>query len=485
MNLHAASSILGTALLGAIATAQDTTDTSAYEALGVDGSGTTNPSKCFRHIMAKLEEQIKLPTRFSYRAVGSGTGIKEFLGKGIKDENTENGVETDTFEAYNDFGAGDIPISKVDRQTWNDKGIDFVQLPFVLSAVSFFHNIPGVPSGERGLNMTACLLSKVFNGDINTWDHADILDINPGLNVRADFPIYVGRRVLGSSSTYSITHYLNAQCPQTDAQPDGWPDDKAASEIEWHPSTNECDGSSLMTACIRQNEGSIGYIDAAHGIEEGLTEIRLENGDGKFLTSADAGDAGVQAAAVDLSKVPDKADGDFSEVEFYNMPGPNTWPISLLSYVYIRKDLSHIKNPARRTLLKAFATALFDPDYISLCERYGHIPVPTELRKISLDGLEMVESEAPASDDWIFEESTMAGWGNGDRVISKKRGSFVLYEADRIADDIVPLAEDLRQLKLEMASLKAQGVLSSGATAKDVILGLGAMVGGAMMLGLY
>ena len=40
----------------------------------------------------------------SYRAVGSGTGIKEFLGKDIKID----GVETDTYEAYNDFGAGDI-----------------------------------------------------------------------------------------------------------------------------------------------------------------------------------------------------------------------------------------------------------------------------------------------------------------------------------------------------------------------------------------
>lgn len=442
----------------------------------MDGSGTTNPNKCFKHIMAQLEEQIKLPTRFTYRAVGSGTGQKEFLGKSIKIDD----VETDTMVAYNDFGAGDIPISAEDRTKWNEAGVEIVQLPFVLSAVSFFHNIPGVPSGARGLNMTACLLSEVFNGVISTWDDPKITDINPGLNVAKDYPIFVGRRVLGSSSTYSITHYLNAQCPQTEKNPNGWPDDKAASKLEWHPSTNECDGSGLMTACIRDNPGSIGYIDAAHGIEEGLTEIRLENGDGNFLTSADAGVEGVQAAAVDLSDVPDTADGDFSKVEFYNMPGPNTWPISLVSYVYLRKDLSHIKNPARRTLLKAFAEALFDPDYIGLCERYGHIPVPTELRKISLEGLEMVEADAPASDEWTFEKSTNPGWGNGDRVISKKRGGFVLYEADRIADDIVPMAEEMRQMKLLMASMQANA-LSSGAAAKGVVLGLAAMVGGAML----
>ena len=133
-----------------------------------------------------------------------------------------------------------------------------------------------------------------------------------------NYPIFVGRRVLGSSSTYSITHYLNAQCPQTSDEPKGWPYEKTASVVDWHPDTNPCDGSSAMTKCIVGNEGAIGYIDAAHGHEEGLNEIRLRNGDGNFLTSAEAGAAGVQTAAKDLSKVPDSADGDFSDVAYYN-----------------------------------------------------------------------------------------------------------------------------------------------------------------------
>lgn len=115
--------------------------------------------------MSKFNEQIKLPTRMSYRAVGSGTGQQEFLGKSI----LIDGVETDTDVAYNDFGSGDIPISKEDRDAWFAKGIEFVQLPFVLSAVAFFHSIPGVPSGEKGLNMTACLLAQIFDAEITTW----------------------------------------------------------------------------------------------------------------------------------------------------------------------------------------------------------------------------------------------------------------------------------------------------------------------------
>lgn len=159
--------------------------------------------------------------------------------------------------------------------------------------------------------MTACLLAKILGAEITTWDHPEILDLNPNLSVQPDYPIFVARRVLGSSSTYSVTHYLRAQCP------DGWPESMTSSEVEWHPSTNPCDGSDLMTSCIKDNEGAIGYLDAAHGHEELLTEISLKNGDGLFVTSKEVGVEGVQAA-VDLSLVPTSADEDFSEVAFYN-----------------------------------------------------------------------------------------------------------------------------------------------------------------------
>lgn len=231
-----------------------------------------------------------------------------------------------------------------------------------------------------------------------------------------------------------------------------------------------------MTKCIENNEGAIGYIDAAHGIEAGLNEIRLKNRDEIFLTSAEAGVTGVQDAAKDLSALPASADGDFSNVAYYNEPGANTWPISLVSYVYIRKDLSFMTSTAHRTLLKAFATALFDPDYIGLCERYGHIPVPKEVRDISLAGLDMLDMGG--GKEWTFEKDTMPGLGQDDYVISQKRKSFTLYEADRLADDITPMAEDIRQLKLELASMKSQRTLNAGGVkSASLVWGLGALVG--------
>ena len=97
----------------------------------------------------------------------------------------------------------------------------------------------------------------------------------------------------------------------------------------------------------------------------------------------------------------------------------------------------------------------------------------------------MVDADATAEDEWIFEKETMPGLGQGDNVISSRRQNFGLYEADRLADDIVPLAEDVRQLKIELASMKTR-VLTSGAAGDNMfksgfVLGLGAIVGAIML----
>lgn len=91
--------------------------------------------------------------------------------------------------------------------------------------------------------------------------------------------------------------------------------------------------------------------------------------------------------------------------------------------------------------------------------------------------------DATEDQEWTFEKKTSPGWGQGDYVISKKRKSFGLYEADRLADDMQPLMEDLADLKAEMAVLKGIG-LSSGSAVVNMAWGVGALVG-AVMLSLY
>jgi len=179
------------------------------EVFTLHGSGTTNPSKCFWHIMSLFEERSQISTRLTYRAVGSSTGITEFLGV----NNTAVGAHV----PHNDFGSGDIPVPS-DKYVALNAAVPgatdqsaMVHLPFAISSVSFFHNIPGVPDGEDGIHLSPCTLARIFNGELKKWSDPEILGDNVDnaslqtILEDGDLPIFVARRVQGSSSTASVT----------------------------------------------------------------------------------------------------------------------------------------------------------------------------------------------------------------------------------------------------------------------------------------
>jgi len=194
------------------------------DVITIHGSGTTNPSKCIWHIMSLFEERSLVTTRLTYRAVGSTTGQKEFLGKENTGEETVAGglVTIDNHVPHNYFGAGDIPIKKEDYDALNDQveaqdGMDasnggkhFVHLPFAMSSVSFFHNIPGVPDGKDGIKLDACDLARIYNGKVQKWNSDEGIlskqnDAVKEILMNLTDDIFVSRRVEGSSSTKSIT----------------------------------------------------------------------------------------------------------------------------------------------------------------------------------------------------------------------------------------------------------------------------------------
>ena len=67
-----------------------------------------------------------------------------------------------------------------------------------------------------------------------------------------------------------------------------------------------------MVDCIALTPGTIGYMDAGHGHEEGLSEIELQNADGFYLSSKQAAAKGGIAAAA--TEVPSSVFDDFGQV---------------------------------------------------------------------------------------------------------------------------------------------------------------------------
>ena len=263
----------------------------AQSVVSVHGSGTTNPSKCYWHIMDKIMTQAKIPIKMTYRAVGSSTGQAEFVGDEVLPDNH--------------FGSGDIPLSDEDFNKFPAGSV--LHLPIVLSAISFFHS---VPTGGEKLNLTPCVLAKILNRDITDWTSAEILELNPNLNLPGPYPITVAHRVKGSSSTASITQYLNQVCSEE------W--DQVGKTITWKEDTVGCEGSGGMTDCILGTPGTIGYIDAGHGHSQGLQEIELRNADGNYISSLESNARGGIMAATENAGLPTTLDGSFASVNLLN-----------------------------------------------------------------------------------------------------------------------------------------------------------------------
>ena len=256
-------------------------------------------------------------------------------------------------QALNSFGAGDIPMTAERYKSVADNGRSMVHIPFAVGAIGVFHSVPDSFVGaSRSVHLTGCVLAKIFSRVITQWNDVEILDLNPGMST-APMPIKVVHRVKGSSSTAGFTEYMNQTCPGE------WKLSTGATLTDWPVDTFEAAGSDGMADFISSEMGAIGYIDAGHGHGRGLPEVALKNLNGVYLTTveADIGYAATEALGQVPSPIPGRADLDWSAVNLYDKAGPSTWPITMISYLYVDKDLRKL-HPETASLLLAFIKML-------------------------------------------------------------------------------------------------------------------------------
>lgn len=395
--------------------------------------------------------------QMTYRGVGSSTGQYEFIG-----------ADNDpAYTSWSDFGSGDIPLTEAYYHRMKEAGREVAHFPFLIGAMSFFHNIPGLPvSGIGGLNMTGCLLAKIFKTTIKTWDDPEILAINPSLSVPTDQPIYVYHRVKGSSTTNGITTYLHASCPEV------WSKDLVGSSITWNETTYEAQGSGNMAAYLASVEYSIGYIDSGHGHSDGLSEVELENADGLFQSSLEAAERGGIALAgtkgLEQGVLPSDPLKSFANVSLHNMPGNVTWPIVAFSYIYF--DTNQTKTGATGALLKAFLEYIISDEGQTLVTDYNFVGIPSAVMDVAqkaIDSIVMCDSNNKglpgcygmenSTSTWSFEtsSSTQKGAGMEPYVISGKRRSWFEYAITSIEGDVEDAGTDITDLQDRVTTLES------------------------------
>jgi phosphate transport system substrate-binding protein len=281
---------------GALAAIVACATSAAAFALDISGAGATFPFP----IYAKWADSYKKETGngLNYQSIGSGGGIKQIKARTVT------------------FGASDQPLKAEDLD-----GAGLTQWPQVIGGIVPVINLDGVAAGE--LVLDGPTLSKIFLGEIKTWDDAAIKKLNPKAKLPSD-AIAVVHRSDGSGTTFNFTNYLSKVSAD-------WKSKVGEnSSVEW-PVGIGAKGNEGVANNVANTKGSVGYVEYAYAKQNKLTHTKLVNKDGKTVAPTSAT---FQAAA---------ANADWAHAPgFYQIltdqPGAQSWPITAATFILLPKQ---------------------------------------------------------------------------------------------------------------------------------------------------
>jgi phosphate transport system substrate-binding protein len=266
------------------------------------GAGATFPTPIYTKWFSQYQSIGNV--QINYQPNGSGGGIK--------------GVTDGTV----DFGASDMPMTDEQLKAFKDKhGFDVLLFPTVLGAVVPTYNIPGV-TGE--LNFTPEALAGIFLGKIKTWNDPEIAKANPGVKLPGD-KILVVHRSDGSGTTFCFTDYLSKISPEWSSKVG------KNTSVDW-PAGLGAKGNDGVTGLVKQQKGSLGYVELIYAVKNHLPYGKVKNKDGEFV-KADL--ASVTAAAGAVKTMP----SDF-RVSITNEAGKGVYPISTFTWLLVPSKFS-------------------------------------------------------------------------------------------------------------------------------------------------
>ena len=313
-------------------------------ALTLNGAGATFPypiySKWFSDYQKEKDVQI------NYAPIGSGGGIRQFTAGVV------------------DFGASDAPMTDDELQK---AGGDVLHIPTVAGAIAVVYN-----AGIDGLRLDGETLAGIFLGEIKKWNDDKIAELNPGLNL-PDKNIVVAHRSDASGTTDIFTNYL-ANVSTTWAAKVG-----AGKSVAW-PVGVGGKGNPGVAGAVKNNDGSIGYVELAYAETNNLSSAKMKNKAGVFVSPSVDGTTSAMAGG--LKKIPPDFRG-----EILNQKGSSTYPICGMTWLLVHKNQS---NAEKGTALKDFLKWALTDGQKSAAGLY-YAPLPDSLRTKVLAAVDSIQ----------------------------------------------------------------------------------------------
>ena len=322
-------------LIGSLATVSAAASASA-DVLTLNGAGASFPAPVYQLWTYAYTQTGK--AKVNYQSLGSGAGLSQIKAGTV------------------DFAGTDNPLT-IEQQA--EAGL--IQFPMLTGGVVVIVNVPGVKSGE--LKLSRAVLADIFLGKISNWNDPAIAALNPGVKLPKSLPITVVRRSDSSGTTFIFTDYLSKISGE-------WKDKiGAGSSVKWPVGIG---GQKNPGVCnnVAKIRGGIGYTEYTYAVEAKLNCARLENREGEFVAPA-AVNFAASAANADWNNAPGFL------MMLTDQPGADSWPITGVTYILLRKDTS----AERREALKDYFNWCFT-DGAASASRLNYVPIPENVVKL-------------------------------------------------------------------------------------------------------
>ncbi len=302
----------------------------------INGAGASFPAPVYQNWTYHYSESNPA-VKVNYQSLGSGAGLNQIKARTI------------------DFAGTDNPLLLGEQER---AGLQ--QFPMLTGGVVLIVNLPGVGNYELKLDRAA--LADIFLGRITRWNDPALVKLNPGLAL-PDLAVTVVRRADASGTSFIFTNYLAKISKE-------WSDKVGfGSAVDWPVGIG---GQKNPGVCnnVARISGAIGYTEYTYAVEAKLTMTQLENQTGRFVVPAPESFQ-ASAASADWRNAP----GFYMVLT--DQPGENSWPITGVTYILIRRDCA----PEMRAELVKYFKWCFTTG-AAAAQKLNYVPIPDAVVKL-------------------------------------------------------------------------------------------------------
>jgi len=278
------------------------------ESKELTGAGATFPKVLYEKYFENYNQTKAI--QVNYQAVGSGAGISNLVEKMV------------------DFGATDAPMNTEEE---TKAGAKVLHIPTALGAVVITYNLPNLPL----LKLDASVISAIFLGTIKNWSDPSIKALNPDMTL-PNQEIVVVHRSDGSGTTYTFTDFLN-KADKT------WADKLGKGKsVNW-PVGLGGKGNDGVAGLMKQNIGSIGYVEYIFAVNNNFSYAIIKNKTGNFI----------KPTLESVSLAADVELPDDLKVSITDTDAKEGYPISTFTWLLVYQEQMY----ANRKIEKGLAVA--------------------------------------------------------------------------------------------------------------------------------